>query len=54
MTAISREKLIAHLKEIIVSTEGIDNDFRFIYIIGRNMLAENILAKIVCGEFDGE
>lgn len=52
MTAISRDKLIAHLKETIVVSKDSDNDFRFIYVIGRNMLAENILAKIICGEFD--
>ena len=51
---ISREKLIAHLEETIVPSKGTDNDYRFIYVIGRNMLAENMLAKIICREFDEE
>lgn len=51
---ISREKLIAHLKETIVPAKDTDNDSLFVYIIGRNMLAENMLAKIICGEFDEE
>lgn len=52
--SISRDKLIAHLKETIVPAKDTDNDYRFIYVIGRNMLAENMLAKIICGEFDEE
>jgi len=49
---ISREKLIAHLMESVTSARDADNDFRFIYITGRNMFAENMLAKLICGEFD--
>ena len=52
--SIDRAKLIAHLKETIVATETINNDYQFVYAIGRNMYAENLLAKIICGEMDEE
>lgn len=51
---LSREKLLAHLKETIISAKDIDNDFRYIYVTGRNMYAENLIAKIICGEMDAE
>lgn len=51
-TPLSREKLLEYLKSCKKPTGDIDTNHRFIYIIGRNALAYDIILAIYFGEFD--
>lgn len=51
-TPLSREKLLEYLKSCKKPTGDIDTNHRFIYITGRNALADDIFLAIHFGEFD--
>jgi hypothetical protein len=51
---ISREKLKAFFRSAKQTTESADNDYRLLYLMGRNVLADVGLASLVLGDFDEE
>jgi hypothetical protein len=50
--AISREKLETFFRSAKETTEGIDDNNRFLYVTGRNILADAGLASLFLGDFD--
>lgn len=51
---ISRQKLESFLRSAKETTEGVDDMNRFLYITGRNILADAALASLILGDFDEE
>jgi arginine deiminase len=49
---LSRQKLIAYIKSAKIDTTGIDNHNRYMYSLGRNTLADVLIAGIYFGDFD--
>jgi len=49
---ISRKKLEAFFRTARQTTDGADNDYRLLYLMGRNVLADVGLASLVLGDFD--
>ena len=49
---LSRQKLIAYIKSAKIDTSGIGNQNRYMYSIGRNTLADVLIAGIYFGDFD--
>ena len=51
---ISRKKLESFFRSARETTEGIDDEHRFLYVIGRNILADAGLVSLILGDFDEE
>ncbi len=51
---ISREKLMVFFRSAKQSTEGADNNYRLLYIMGRNTLADIGMTSLIMGDFDEE
>ena len=51
---ISREKLEIFFRTAREQTQGITDRNRFLYITGRNILADAGLASLILGDFDEE
>lgn len=49
---ISRKRLETFFRSAKETTEGIDDNNRFLYVTGRNILAEAGLASLYLGDFD--
>ena len=49
---LSRQKLINYIKAAKIDTSGIDNHNRYMYSLGRNTLADVLIAGIYFGDFD--
>jgi hypothetical protein len=49
---ISREKLMVFFRSVKQSTEGADNNYRLLYIMGRNTLADIGMTSLILGDFD--
>jgi hypothetical protein len=49
---LSRQKLINYIKAAKIDTTGIGNQNRYMYSIGRNTLADVLIAGIYFGDFD--
>lgn len=49
---LSRQKLINYIKSAKIDTTSIDNQNRYMYSLGRNTLADVLIAGIYFGDFD--
>lgn len=49
---ISREKLLAYLKSTKLDAGYTTNEYRYMYITGRNILADVMITGIMFGDFD--
>ena len=49
---LSKTKIVSFLKSMKVDTNNVDNDQRYLYGIGRNTLADILLAGIMIGDFN--
>jgi hypothetical protein len=49
---ISREKLMDYLKSMYTNPTTVDNDQRYLYVIGRNAVLDILVASVYCGDFD--
>jgi hypothetical protein len=49
---ISRKKLEAFFRSSKETTEGIDNHYRLLYVMGRNVLSDIALTSLILGDFD--
>lgn len=51
---ISRKKLETYFRSARQTTEGVKDTNRFLYITGRNILADAALTSLILGDFDEE
>lgn len=49
---ISREKLLAYLRSTKTDAGDSSNEYRYMYITGRNILADVMITGIMFGDFD--
>ena len=49
---ISKEKLIARLKEMRMESMDYENEKRFLYQVGRNNAVDLLLVDVACGDMD--
>lgn len=49
---ISKQKLLEYLQSAKVVAHDNDNPARYMYCLGRNMLADVVIASVRMGDFD--
>ena len=49
---LSKQKLLEYLKSAKIDSSYITYEPRYMYTIGRNMLADVLIAGIIMGDFD--
>ena len=49
---VSKAKLKQTLMEMRVNADATDSEQRFLYIAGRNMVIDNLLVQLACGDLD--